>query len=1016
MIRDDDILQSFVEEARIHVETVEAELLKLDTGRVDEESIHNIFRAVHSIKGTSGFLDLKKIVELSHAMENIFGEIRSGKKKITEGMIDILLCANDCMRIMVDDVKNSEIIDTSEAMEGLSRIIAGMLNPSTAKKDASSSSVYPASLKMFDHVDRCIKAIHDNAERGHKVYRIKKMLGRDITQNNTSLPQFIELVNTLGMVIDCSADIEGIQNGQEPEDIGINLLFSSVLEKDMLAPVLELTEEEITEFQVSVDEDCSEGQEEQQEDRVSMHKAAEDGDQCDIGDHPVKGQSSAAEDSIRVNVALLNSLLNLASEMVLARNQLLRIMEGHRKNIPGIDPIFQNVDHITTNLQEKIMQTRMQPVSNIFNKFPRIIRELSKKLGKNIRLHMEGSDVELDKSIIEALGDPLTHLIRNAADHGLEMPEEREKEGKSRDGMISLKAYHEGGYVNIDVVDDGRGIDIESVKKKAVEKNFVSRQDLAVMGELDILKLLFRPGFSTSDKVSDISGRGVGMDVVKTNIEKLGGNIEIFTTPGTGTTFRLLLPLTLAIISSLIVETEGQKFALPQVNLQEIVRIKSDDASRKIEYINNAEVLRLRGRLLPVIHLADVLGIRRTYIDRRTGKRYYDKRKTLFSHKPTAAKSNGVHEERRKSDSSDIVKILVIKMGSRRLGLAVDSIHESEEILVKTLPSYFKECKCYSGVTILGDGKAAMILDPGGIIEKSNLHYLDGVDERAGDKEEDQESIREDQNLLLFQCSGPETLALDMSMVSRVEEVMSADIERIGDREFIKFRGASLRVIRPEEYLPISNERVQKEKYYVIIPKLVSRPLGILIERILDTVRAEIDIRQDDSIKVKGLIGSSILNNTIVLLVNVYELFETADPEHYKAVPKHNNGDMTNILLAEDTPFFQTLEKTYLEEAGYTVHLAKNGKEALDLLLTRKIDAVASDINMPVMDGLELVRRIRADPELAHLPVIAITSLIGEAQVKEGLEAGFDAYEFKLDRQRLLQILDSAIKKRRRMM
>lgn len=1038
MLEDDDFIQSFVEEAKVHVETVETELLQLDTNNVNAESINNIFRAVHSIKGTSGFLDLTKIVELSHAMENIFGEIRSGKMSIHEGMIDVLLAANDCMKIMVDNVKGSEGVDISGYLEQLAAIMAGKFSPGAGVKKKIASEENASVSKIFNETEKKKLKIQNGIERGHKIFCIKKGLDRDLMKNDLTLVHFIQQIGSIGTVIDCSVDLnELLDGGSEREDVNLEFLFTSVLEKDMLTSVLNLPEEDIHELQTGGLEEMPaavvkeqsavptavENQVVAEAEEHNKEKHAAKAEENDKEIHAAKGQIAVPEDSIRVNVMLLNDLLNLASEMVLARNQLLRTMESHKKSIPGIEPIFQNIDHITTNLQEKIMQTRMQPISNVFNKFPRIIRELSKKLDKEIHLEMEGTEVELDKSIIEALGDPMTHLVRNAVDHGMETPADREKKGKPREGTIRLKAYHEGGYVNIDVIDDGKGIDVEIIKKKALEKGFVGKLDLAAMGEQDVLKLLFKPGFSTAEKVTDISGRGVGMDVVKTNIEKLGGTIEIFTVLHSGTTFRLLLPLTLAIIPSLIVEAEHQKFALPQVNLQEIVRIKASDPARRIEYINNSEVLRLRGKLLPIVHLADVLGLNRTYFDEDAGESVLERRKALFDSRRvnqadyTVENEQGKLGERRKPGSMNIVRILVIKIGFRRLGIAVDAIHGSEEILVKTLPVYVKECKCYSGVTILGDGKTSMILDPSGIIEKANLHYFDVPDEKKStDMIEESESIRENQNLLLFQCSGPETLALDMSMVSRVEEIKAGDIDRIGDREYIKFRGNSLRVIRPEDFLPIVNQKSPKSKYYVIIPKLVNNPMGILIERIHDTIQAGINVTQDDNIKSKGIIGSTILNNTIVLLVNVYELFENASPEEYKDETGIKKGVKLRILLVEDTPFFQMLEKNYLEDAGYNVFSAQNGKEAMEILLNQKVDAVVSDINMPVMNGLEFVRKIRTSPDLAHLPVIAITSLAGEAQVKEGMEAGFDAYELKLDRQRLLAIIEQAIQKRRVML
>ncbi|PKM94418.1 MAG: ATP-binding protein [Firmicutes bacterium HGW-Firmicutes-1] len=1022
MLDDNDFVQSFVEEARVHVETVETELMQLDLSNVNDEAINNIFRAVHSIKGTSGFLDLTKIVKLSHSMENIFGEIRSGKMKINDGMIDILLSANDCMKTMVDDVKSSEEVEISEFLDKLSTILSGQFSEKVELTKTVNSAPNTLGSSVFAATEVKKQKIQDSVGRGHKIYRIKKSLEKDLIQNDITLIQFIQQVGSYGTVIDCSVDMEGLlDSGDETQDVGLEFLFTTVLEKDLLSMALNLSEEDICEMNpLEEEEKPVEMGKEEPPTQVPVENvvvvAHEEGDK-EV--HTNKGQSIVPEDSIRVNVMLLNDLLNLASEMVLAKNQLLRSIDSHRKSIPGIEPIFQNINHITTNLQEKIMQTRMQPIAIVFNKFPRIIRELSKKLGKDIHLEMEGIDVELDKSIIEALGDPLTHLIRNAVDHGLELPDAREKQGKKRVGSVTLKAYHEGGYVNIDIIDDGKGIDIEYIKEKALSKGFVDKFDIATMGDQDILKLLFKPGFSTAEIVTDISGRGVGMDVVKTNIEKLGGTIEIFTVLHVGTTFRLLLPLTLAIIPSLIVESENQKFALPQVNLQEIVRIKASDPARRIEYINNAEVLRLRDKLLPIVHLSEVLGMERTFIDQNTGERVEEKRRNLFHsrrvNQQTVPKENDLREigDRRQLNNINIVRILVIKIGSRRLGLAVDAIHGSEEILVKTLPVYVKDCKCYSGVTILGDGKTSMILDPSGIIEKANLHYFDGMDEKnLKDVTLESENMRETQNLLLFQCSGPETLALNMAMVSRVEEIKAEDIDKIGDKEYIKFRGESLRVVRPEDFIPITNQKSLKSKYYVIIPKLVGHPMGILIEKIQDTVQAVVHIKQDDNITEKGLIGSTILNNTIILLVNIYELFEKANPEHYKVETTIKKGVKMNILLVEDTPFFQKLEKSYLEDAGYNVHLSENGKEAMEFLQTEKVDAVVSDIVMPIMNGLELVRKIRANPALNHLPVIAITSLTGESQIKEGMKAGFDAYEFKLDRQKLLDILEQAIQKR----
>jgi len=551
-------------------------------------------------------------------------------------------------------------------------------------------------------------------------------------------------------------------------------------------------------------------------------------------------------------------------------------------------------------------------------------------------------------------------------------------EASRSSGTISMQAYHEGGHVGIDVTDDGMGIDIDNIKNNAIQKGLSTPSEIARMDERELLALLFTPGFSTAAKVTDVSGRGVGMDVVKTNIERMGGTIEIMTRPGEGTTFRLTLPLTLAIISSLIVEVGGQKFALPQVNLQGLVRIKPGDPSRKIEKLKNSEVLRLRGKLLPIIHLAELLGI------------------------STPPAENG------------IVRVLVIKSGSKRFGLVVDCIHDGEEILVKPIPRYLNSCQCYSGVTIMGDGRTAMILDAGGLAAKAGLRFTEdnNLASTAGDADSAEESITEHQNLLLFKCSGPETFGIDLSMVGRVEKINAGQLEKIGDKEFIQFRGEALRVIRPEDYLPVARMSNDTEQLYVIIPKLVKYQMGILIEKIHDTMESKIKFNQED-IRARGIIGSAILNNRIVLFVNIYELFEMAAPDNYHE--DHSAGQTgikKTILVAEDTPFFAKIEKKYIESAGYNVLEAANGKEAWDILQDKNVDALVSDIEMPLMDGFELIRRIRSDSRLAWLPAVAVTSKSDERSIEKGIKSGFDFYEKKLDRELLLEKISLALQKR----
>lgn len=1057
MIQNEEFIQDFIDEANVHIENVDAGLLQMDKNGADSETINGIFRAVHSIKGTAGFFGLSRIVQLSHAMENLFGEIRSGKMPFGGAMVDRMLVANDCLRAMVADVQNSEQVDISAYLADIGLLLQN--GPDAAALPTAAQTEPPVQAPSQTALaDNESQIIQEALKHGHRVFRVHLKVNEVLGKKNLNPITFFKKIEGIGNIVTARTDISAVKTleeftGNDPGEIGFDFLFTTVLEKSLLPLALDIPEADIEEIgrgsdavtgspvvaTVSADARAISPEEGLPQStgnylqREAVPVKTENGnttaaplpaeaptkEETDLT--AAKGRSITAEDNVRVHVTLLNNLLNLASEMVLSRNQLLRTIENYRKSVPGLEPILQNIDRVTTELQENIMLTRMQPVGNIFNKFPRIIRDLSHKLDKEVELRLEGTEVELDKSIIEALSDPLTHLVRNAVDHGLEKGERREAAGKSRVGLVVLKAYHEGGYVNIDIMDDGAGLNLERIKQKALEKGIVTKAELASLSESEITHLLFKPGFSTAEAVTDVSGRGVGMDVVKTNVEKLGGMVEIFSEPEHGTTVRLSLPLTLAIIPSLIVEVEGQKFALPQVNLQEIVRIKPGDTQRKIEYIHNSQVLRLRGRLLPIVRLADILGIPRTYLDPYSGERRLDRRLTLYDRRmsengelldaapPEAgrernaaaggAEATAAELSSRRLDLANIIRILVLQIGSKRFGIAVDAVFGREEILVKPLPEFIKDCQCFSGVTILGDGKTALIIDPEGIIAAANLRFNE--DDQALLEEQNGEEMREQQNLLLFKCSGPETFAIDMTMVARVEEVKSQELERIGNRLYLKYRDQSLRLVRPEDYLGVFQGEQMAERLYVVIPKLIQQPMGILVEKIYDTLKTTVGLNQEN-IRVKGIIGSAILQERIVLLLNLYELFELADPERYQPVANIEPGKAGTVLLVEDTPFFQKMERNYLEMAGYSVIAASNGQEAWNVLQSKPVDIVVSDIQMPCMDGLELVKKIREHKSLARIPVIAVTSMTGEAQKKIGLEAGFDDYEYKLDRNSLL--------------
>lgn len=874
----EEFINDFIEEAQVHTLNIEKSLLQLNSERENIDCINKIFRAVHSIKGTAGFFKLDKIVDLAHSMENLFGKIRSGKYKLKDTDLDILFCANDCLKELsknIHDNKNICIDEHIKKINYISKLECDVLQKIQNKEELKSCNIDENSTiciknSFFRKIDDEI--IKKAKKTGHILYEITVNLAGGLQEDNTETMKLIEAIKSIAQIIDSYTNTDkaiGMEHCNESEST-LHLLISSVLEKKLVSLALDLDESKIQEYMIEenvyakdiedkqysnkntidIQENINRKEEiEQVENEIVLPEEYTNIERKEK--QPIKHKNSLyKEENIRVKLSLLNELLNLTGELVLGRNQLIRIMENHKKDIQGIDSILQNIDYVTSKLQGKVMQTRMQPIANVFDKFPRIIRDLSKDLKKDIKLELEDEGVELDKSIIEALSDPLVHLVRNSADHGLESSEEREKKGKPNVGTIKLKAYYRAGYVIIDVIDDGKGIDIEKIKKKVLEKELVSLNEISLMTEKEIIELILIPGFSTTDNISNISGRGVGMDVVKTNVKKLGGNIEIYTKAGRETTVRLIIPLTLAIISALTVESKNQKFVLPQINIKEIVRITPRDREKRIECVSHSKILRLRDKLLPIISLSEVL--------------------------------EDNQENQCKAYSNKTIRVLVLKFGFKEFGLIVDEIHDSEEILVKSLPEYLKDLKCYAGVTILGDGKVAMILDVNGIVEKAKLKLKDESELiKLKRNEEKDKDVKEKSNLMLFKCSQYETFGLDLSFIQRVEEIQLEDIELIGNKEYVKIRGNSIRVIRPSKYIPVSKQQENNKKYYVIILKLVKYPIGILIDKIHDTLETYIELNKDD-FNYKGILGSTVIENKIILILDIQELLELAVPEKYK--------------------------------------------------------------------------------------------------------------------------------------
>lgn len=736
---------------------------------------------------------------------------------------------------------------------------------------------------------------------------------------------------------------------------------------------------------------------------------------------------------------MLNRLIESAGELVLGRNQinnlmamrmldqkvvkealmeakdsgdldrLEQVLSNRILDITESTGLMQSFSQISSELQEQIMNTRLQFVRTVFSNFPRVIRDIAKKLGKEIELELSGEDVELDKTIIDALGDPMTHLVRNSCDHGVETPEAREEKGKPRIGRVQLKAYHEGGQVFIDIIDDGAGMNADFLKAKAMEKGILSEAEAEAeadhMSDRDAFKLIFRPDFSTAAQVTDVSGRGVGMDVVRSNIEKIGGSIEIESERDKGSTISLRLPLTLAIISALLVEEQGRYFALPQVSVQELVRLRHADVSDRIATANGLPVLKLRGQLLPLIKLSDILGGDKTVeagseiiVDRRV--KIQDRRSDEIFDKD-ASKENRPSKERRKGN----LYIVILSIGVHRYGLIVDRLHDTQELVVKPLSSYLNDSKIYSGATILGDGHVAMILDAAGIANDRELRFGENQVNLEEEVVRSYNSTKEAQTMLCFEAGSREHFAVNLSMVSRIEDVSCDRIEKLGDRYYLKYDNHSIPVVYLHEHLPIHIEDTEWEPQYLLIPRLVSHPVGILISKTQDVF--ETDKEPDrGGFQHKGIHGAFTRDGTLTLFLDLYSIFEIVEPEKYNFNDLQTEMSGKKVLLAEDTALFRTVMGDFLKDCGFEVTEAVDGQQAWETLNSERFDALVTDIVMPNMDGMELTRHVRDSETLSKLPIIAVTSLYQEEDRKKIMESGVDEYMRKLDKEQMLKTLN----------
>ncbi|WP_245217323.1 hybrid sensor histidine kinase/response regulator, partial [Neoroseomonas nitratireducens] len=675
-------------------------------------------------------------------------------------------------------------------------------------------------------------------------------------------------------------------------------------------------------------------------------------------------QDASAPQTIRVSVDVLEDLMTLVSELVLTRNQLLQLARASQASAFTVP--LQRLSHITSDLQEGVMKTRMQPIGNAWAKLPRLVRDLAHELGKKIELEMRGAQTELDRQVLELIRDPLTHMVRNSGDHGLEKPAERRAAGKPETGRILLNAYHEGGHIIIEIGDDGRGLPIDKIRAKVIANGLATEAELAQMHERDILRFIFAPGFSTAQQVTSVSGRGVGMDVVKTNIEKIGGTVELVSREGRGTTFTIKIPLTLAIASALIVESGGERFALPQIGVVELVRVGgTQEGAPRIERIKESAVLRLRDRLLPLVSLAGLLRLR--------------------------------HEE------TDEGFVAVMQVGGQAFGIILDRVFDTEEIVVKPVAPILRHVTMFSGNTILGDGSVIMILDPNGIARAAGV----GSDTATEETQRGAAAVvghrsNMSSSLLLFRAGDQTPKAVPLGLVARLEDIPGERIEMSGAVPVVQYRGALMPLIPISAgWMPPEGETRQP----VLVFTENNRAMGLVVDEILDVLEAKLEIQAGSG--RPGFIGSAVIAGKVTEVIDTAFWLAQAGEDWFRPTrPTQAGGPRARLLLVEDSTFFRHLVVPALSAEGYEVTAVDGAAAALKLRDENvPFDAIISDIEMPGMDGLAFARTLRAGGAWSDAPVIALSARAEPADVARGRDAGFTDYVAKYDRDALLQSL-----------
>ncbi|HTW57770.1 MAG TPA: chemotaxis protein CheW [Terriglobales bacterium] len=811
----DEIVKDFLIESGENLDRLDQELVKLESDPRAKELLASIFRTIHTIKGSAGFLGFLRLQRVAHAGENLLSRLRDGVLALTGEVTSGLLAMVDAVRNMLSEIQATEHDgenDYPELLELLQRLqetaAAGAPAKFPPEAGKPAASLVPEIVVRKNNVPAAVvpevvvPVISVPTVAAPAVEAPVAAAKREAQPAEPAAPVHRPVAGKLGGLL--------VESGRvRAEDLTHALAEQEHGDQRRLGEIL-----------VALGL-CK------QEDILAALQTIE-----------VRGRETGVE-TVRVGVNLLDKLMTLVGELVLARNQLLQF--SGRTSDAGVNAISQRMNLIASELQEEVMKTRMQPIGNTWSKFPRTVRDLALSCGKEVRLEMEGQDTELDRTIIEAVKDPLTHLVRNSVDHGIESPDARRRAGKPAGGRLSLRAFHEGGQVNIEISDDGAGLDRERIRSKALERGVISSDQAARMSEHEIFRLIFLPGFSTAEKVTNVSGRGVGMDVVRTNLEKIGGTVDLQSVAGKGTTVRIKIPLTLAIIPALIVASAGDRFAIPQVNLLELVRLEGEEVAKRIEKVHGVPVHRLRGRLLPLVYLNRELRL---------------------------AETGG--------GGDGAVNIVVLQADKRQFGLIVDRIIDSEEIVVKPLRKQLKTVKTFAGSSIMGDGRVALILDVVGLAQRASVIAETQQDHGGAEKSALAEAAAEKRRFLLFAGPGGSRMAVPLDTLERLEELPSSQVERAGTHWVAQYRDQILPLVNLEFALEERRRQRQQAKFManassaplqVLVCRHEGRTVGLVVEQILDIVEDAAELKYPAS--RPGVLYSTVIQERVTELIDV---------------------------------------------------------------------------------------------------------------------------------------------------